>query len=315
MTYRGPFRLVDAWAAVAASSRRWYLGVSSPAAVVPIGGVAEAGRRGGRHRRRSHVEASSGLRPKRAGIRDGDLGRHAGLGCRAAVEAVEGEIARELGGRSFQPGWTGRSPVRARRSLKERPRQYDPRRVAGVRTRGRSVARFRSTPSPGATGAGAAITGLSSACSPAAHRQRGRRPGCSAACARTPRPGVEILDTIAAVYRAAVELTRERFDMRLLRADEGGLAPPFETSEQMFAAAVESVERAGLRPGNDVALAVDVAASQPGRRRLSPRRGARRLVERSARWITEFDRQPGRPARRGRLGAEVGQLLRLGWKA
>ncbi|HEX7980973.1 MAG TPA: enolase C-terminal domain-like protein, partial [Gemmatimonadaceae bacterium] len=44
-------------------------------------------------------------------------------------------------------------------------------------------------------------------------------------------------------------------------ADEGGLAPPFGTPEEMLALAVESIRRAGREPGVDVALAVDVAST------------------------------------------------------
>ena len=49
--------------------------------------------------------------------------------------------------------------------------------------------------------------------------------------------------------------------MRLLTADEGGLAPPFKTVEEMFALAVESIERAGYAPGRDIFLGVDVAST------------------------------------------------------
>ena len=63
------------------------------------------------------------------------------------------------------------------------------------------------------------------------------------------------------VYQSAADLTRRRYSMRLLRADEGGLAPPFRRVEEMFETAVESIAEAGYRPGKDVALAVDVAAS------------------------------------------------------
>lgn len=64
-----------------------------------------------------------------------------------------------------------------------------------------------------------------------------------------------------AVYRAAAELTRKKYDARPLVADEGGLAPPFPSIEAMLEDAVASIEAAGLRPGRDVALAVDVASS------------------------------------------------------
>ncbi|HJZ59253.1 MAG TPA: phosphopyruvate hydratase [Gemmataceae bacterium] len=69
------------------------------------------------------------------------------------------------------------------------------------------------------------------------------------------------LATAFAVYQAAAVLTRRKYAARALTADEGGLAPPFPTTEAMLADAVEAITAAGLRPGRDVALAVDVAAT------------------------------------------------------
>lgn len=71
-----------------------------------------------------------------------------------------------------------------------------------------------------------------------------------------------VLEITADVFRAAAKFMRNRYKMRLLTADEGGLAPPFASSEAMLEAAVEAIELAGFRPGIDVALTVDVAASQ-----------------------------------------------------
>ncbi len=71
----------------------------------------------------------------------------------------------------------------------------------------------------------------------------------------------EALVMTFAVYRAAMELTRKKYDARPLVADEGGLAPPFPSIEAMLSDAVASIEDAGLRAGRDVALAVDVASS------------------------------------------------------
>ena len=47
-----------------------------------------------------------------------------------------------------------------------------------------------------------------------------------------------------------------------LVADEGGLAAPFESNEAAIAAVSDGIERAGLRPGCDVGIAIDVAANQ-----------------------------------------------------
>jgi enolase len=65
-----------------------------------------------------------------------------------------------------------------------------------------------------------------------------------------------------AVYQAAAELASAKYGMRALSADEGGLAPPFPDAETMLADAVAAIHAAGLEPGREVALAVDVASSQ-----------------------------------------------------
>lgn len=64
-----------------------------------------------------------------------------------------------------------------------------------------------------------------------------------------------------AVYQSAARLSYEKHGMRALTADEGGLAPAFESIEQMFQDAVQSIENAGLKCPDDVALAIDVASS------------------------------------------------------
>jgi enolase len=49
--------------------------------------------------------------------------------------------------------------------------------------------------------------------------------------------------------------------MRLLTADEGGLAPACDSTEELIEMAVVAIKAAGYRPGSDVMLAIDVAAS------------------------------------------------------
>ena len=71
----------------------------------------------------------------------------------------------------------------------------------------------------------------------------------------------EALSMTFNVFYTAARLAQEKYGYRLLRADEGGLAPPFENANEMLAAAVKAIETAGYRPGEDVSLAVDVASS------------------------------------------------------
>lgn len=63
------------------------------------------------------------------------------------------------------------------------------------------------------------------------------------------------------IYQTAAECCARKYGTRLLRADEGGQAPPFPSAEAMIADALDAIERAGFKPRHDVALAVDVASS------------------------------------------------------
>jgi enolase len=63
------------------------------------------------------------------------------------------------------------------------------------------------------------------------------------------------------VYQTAASLIGTKYGARALKADEGGLAPPFHNTETMFKDAIEAIQTAGYQPGKDVALAVDVASS------------------------------------------------------
>ncbi len=71
----------------------------------------------------------------------------------------------------------------------------------------------------------------------------------------------ESLAMIYDIYQAAAAIIGKRYSARALRADEGGLAPPFQTSIEMLERAAEAIESAGYKLGDDVALAIDVAAS------------------------------------------------------
>lgn len=66
---------------------------------------------------------------------------------------------------------------------------------------------------------------------------------------------------VAAVYHAVGELLAERGLLRGV-ADEGGFWPQVAGNEQALSLLVEGIERAGLNPGTDVALSIDVAASE-----------------------------------------------------
>jgi enolase len=71
----------------------------------------------------------------------------------------------------------------------------------------------------------------------------------------------DLLAMTFAVFQAAADLVHRQYGTRLLTADEGGLAPAFSSAEEMLNLSVKSIRAAGLEPGRDVALTVDVAAS------------------------------------------------------
>ncbi len=69
---------------------------------------------------------------------------------------------------------------------------------------------------------------------------------------------------IAEVYRAAGLLMAEEGRLKGV-ADEGGFWPDFETNEAALDMLSRAIERAGFRAGEDIAIALDIAASEFGR--------------------------------------------------
>jgi len=77
------------------------------------------------------------------------------------------------------------------------------------------------------------------------------------------RTFAEALEIAAEVYRAAGGIMAERGQSRGV-ADEGGWWPAFATNEGALDTLMAAIERAGLSPGGDVAISLDVAASEFG---------------------------------------------------
>ena len=200
-------------------------------------------------------------------LRDGDAGRHAGLGCRRAVAAVVGPIARAMIGQDWpdQP-----SLDRALVALDGTPNKerLGANAILGVSLAfARACARLWNTP---------------------LYRHFARL--ASMEIKRLPMPTVNLfsggkhagaqvalqdvllvpcgaenmemaMQQVCGVYHAAARNCGQNYGSRALVADEGGLAPPFPNTTTMLEDAVKAIETAGLMPGTDVALAVDVASS------------------------------------------------------
>lgn len=199
-------------------------------------------------------------------LRDGDPQRYLGLGCRKAVENVRTTINAALGGRDFAS-------------------------QADLDT---ALLELDGTPNKAKLGANA-ILGVSLAFARAQAAEAGlplyqHFAAMNGSTPRLPMPTINLfsggkhaggqvaiqdvlLVPVAArtmdaamnmtynVYQAAAKLTSAKYGTRPLKADEGGLAPPFPNVETMLADAVEAIERAGYKAGSEVALAVDVAST------------------------------------------------------
>ncbi|OHV27006.1 phosphopyruvate hydratase [Rhizobium sp. RMa-01] len=75
----------------------------------------------------------------------------------------------------------------------------------------------------------------------------------------------EALEWTAEVYRAAGEIMKRAGKLQGV-ADEGGYWPAFTSNEEALDALVRSIEAAGLKPGAEVAISLDIAASEFGRK-------------------------------------------------
>jgi enolase len=94
------------------------------------------------------------------------------------------------------------------------------------------------------------------------------------------------------VYQAAAALILKRYSMRLLTADEGGLAPQCDSTEELIEMAVVAIKSAGYRPGSDVMLGLDVAASHFYANRQYHLDGAALdsagMIARVVRWVERY---------------------------
>jgi enolase len=96
------------------------------------------------------------------------------------------------------------------------------------------------------------------------------------------------------VRRAADEVARKRGIPTLL-ADEGGISPGLKTGRKALQMMMECIEAAGLRPGEDVAIAIDVAATtlvKDGGTYALAREGVDRtapeMIAMLEEWVAEF---------------------------
>jgi len=200
-------------------------------------------------------------------LRDGDPRRYHGLGCRRAVENIRGEIQRSLTGPTFA--------VQADldRALIEMDGTPNKSRLGANAVLAVSVAFARAC----AHECGMPLysyfgkmLGLTPRALPrltinlfSGGAHAGRQIAIQdvlivpARCATID----ESLALTYDVYQSAAAVILKRYSMRLLTADEGGLSPPCQSVEELIETALTAIKAAGYRPGSDVVLALDVAAS------------------------------------------------------
>jgi enolase len=231
-------------------------------------------------------------------LRDGDPARYGGLGVRKAVRHVREVIAPALLGRA----------VTDQEGIDRRMIELD------------------GTPNKGRLGANA-ILGVSLACAHAAAAGQGVplwRYLDADGRAVLPLPMVnlisgglhaggnldfqdflflsvaarsysEALETTVAVYRKLAEVLRKHGFEGVLVGDEGGYGPRLHSNEQAVELILEAFAGAGLKPGHEAALALDVASShfyrdggyhlhEGGEKVLD----AGAMVEHLARWVRDY---------------------------
>lgn len=104
----------------------------------------------------------------------------------------------------------------------------------------------------------------------------------------------EALHLLSKVRNAAAEVAQQR-GLATLLADEGGLSPGLASGAAALRMMTEAIERAGLRPGADMGIAIDVAAStlcdKAGGYRFA-REGVQRsgeeVIAMFASWVRDF---------------------------
>ena len=231
-------------------------------------------------------------------LRDGDPRRFRGLGCSKAAAHVGGAIHRDVAGREFTGQHELDGALRALDGTPDKSRLGANAILATSLAFARAVTADRCIP-------------LYRYFAELAREDATRLPrpiinlfsGGKHAGGHVPIQDVLIVPrapTIAdclamayEVFQGAADLGLRKYSARPLRADEGGLSPPFSGAEGMLADAAESIQRAGLQPGVDVALAIDVAATHfydRGTYVLDDERlTSARMIDRLVAWQQQYD--------------------------
>ncbi len=197
-------------------------------------------------------------------LRDGDKKRYLGKGVRNAVDAVNGEVFDALS------GMDAREQRRIDDALKKLDGTPNKRRLGANAILGVSLAVAKAA----AEGSGLPlyrylgganahllpvpmmniINGGAHADNPIDIQEFMIMPVGAATCADAVRMGSEIFHTLRKGLKDAGHSTNV--------GDEGGFAPNLKSAEEALAFIMRSIEGAGYKPGEDVVLALDCAATE-----------------------------------------------------
>ena len=210
--------------------------------------------------------ASTGL-AEALELRDGDPTRYRGLGCRTAVSHINGEIRQKISGRELDTQAALDRMLIALDGTENKSRLGANALLAVSLAFARATSLEKKIP-PYQRFAEILGTVPGTLPRPTINLfSGGKHAGGQVAIQDvllvpvSARSMNEALAMTFAVYQCAAELIAREYDMRVLRADEGGLAPPAPNSSILLDHAATAIEAAGLKLGRDMCLAVDVASS------------------------------------------------------
>jgi enolase len=238
-------------------------------------------------------------------LRDGDKSRYAGKGVLRAVAAVNGEIASALVGRDA----ADQAGVDA--TLIELDGTPTKRRLGANATLGASLATAHAAAAAAGVplyrslgGAGATtlpvpffniLNGGKHAVDSTDFQEFMVAPVGVATFAEAVRAGAEVFAALRSILHDEGHSVGQ--------GDEGGFAPSLPSNEAAVEVILRAIEKAGYRPGEDVALALDPAVSSilvdgtgdddtPGRYRLETEQRTLNTDELIDLWATWLDRYP-----------------------
>ena len=234
-------------------------------------------------------------------LRDGDSSRYRGLGCRKAAQSVNCDLNAALAGTEL-PDAIGSAQAQIDEAMIALDGTTDKSRLGANAILAVSIAYARAHAQAHQMPLYRYFAGLVAREPDSMPRliinlfSGGKHAGGQVAIQDVlviPLTPQSIDDSLAAtyeVYQAAAELILRRYGMRLLTADEGGLAPPCRTAEEMIALAVESIAAAGFT--KDFAIGLDVAASHfhvDGRYKLGEGSlDSLAMIDRLTTWVRKF---------------------------